>query len=218
MEPFKSVEYIKIPLERVAVIIGKNGEVKKTIEERTQTQLTIDSVEGSIKIETNPNMEDPLAFFRAKAICEAIGRGFSPERAYRLFNNEEFLKLIDLKEILGKSKQTLKRIRGRVIGEKGKARAMIEEFTGSRISIYGNTVAIIGSLNQLRAAEKAIHMLIGGAFHKTVYQYLQKYQHKEKVTELELWPSSEKEPQPEPDKEPEPTKKRTKKRTKTKKS
>ncbi|MCX6707311.1 MAG: KH domain-containing protein [Candidatus Woesearchaeota archaeon] len=37
---------IKIPKDRVAVLIGKKGEVKKEIEECTKSKIKIDSKEG----------------------------------------------------------------------------------------------------------------------------------------------------------------------------
>ena len=168
----RAKEYVKIPMDRVGVIIGPNGDVKRNLEERTLLHITVDSSEGTVELETTPQTEDPLAIYRAKAVCEAIGLGFSPPRAFRLFNQEELLKILDLKAMLGKREDTLARIKGRVIGEKGKARSMIEELTGARVSIYNHKVAIIGTLTQLRIAEEAVNMLIEGAFHKTVYQFL----------------------------------------------
>lgn len=182
----RAKEYVKIPMDRVGVIIGPNGEVKRKIEERTQLSLTVDSSEGTIELVTTPKTEDPLAIFRAKAVCEAIGLGFSPPRAFRLFNQEELLKILDLKAMLGKREDTLARIKGRVIGERGKARSMIEELTGARVSIYEHNVAIIGTLTQLRIAEEAVNMLIEGAFHKTVYQFLFKKRKDLKKARIEM--------------------------------
>jgi len=39
---------IKIPKDRVAVLIGKNGKVKEQIEIETDTGLDIDSKEGEV--------------------------------------------------------------------------------------------------------------------------------------------------------------------------
>ncbi|MHA1713094.1 MAG: KH domain-containing protein [Candidatus Ranarchaeia archaeon] len=182
----RAKEYLKIPMDRIGVIIGPRGEVKKKIEEITGLQLTIDSAGGTVEIQTTSKTEDPLSIFRAKAVCEAIGLGFSPQRAFRLFKQEELLKIIDLKSMLGKREGTLARIKGRVIGERGKARAMIEELTGARVSVYNNTVAIIGTLTQLRIAEEAINMLVDGAFHKTVYQFLFKKRRDLKKARIDL--------------------------------
>jgi len=44
------MRYVKIPTERVGVLIGKNGEIKEKIE-GYGVKLEIDSKEGEIKIE-----------------------------------------------------------------------------------------------------------------------------------------------------------------------
>ena len=165
-------EYVSIPMDRIGVIIGPEGTIKKEIEFRTKIDLIIDSENGTIELVTNSATEDPLAIFRAKAVCEAIGLGFSPPRAFKLFEQEVMLKIIDLKSVGGKRGADLPRIKGRVIGEQGKARIMIEELTGVRVSVYGTFVAIIGPISPLRVADEAINMLIDGAFHKTVFNFL----------------------------------------------
>jgi ribosomal RNA assembly protein len=172
MTDFANKQYINVPLARVAVIIGRGGETKRAIETATQTTLDINSVDGIVEIKSSTEGADPLSIYRAKAVCEAIGRGFSPERAFRLFNQEEMLKIIDLKDVVGKTKANLSRIKGRVIGDSGRARSMIEELTGSRLSIFDNTIAILGTLPQMRVAEEAVNMLIDGSYHKSVYQFL----------------------------------------------
>jgi len=47
------MKYIKIPLDRVAVLIGKNGEIKKYLESKTGIRLDINSKEGDVKIFNN---------------------------------------------------------------------------------------------------------------------------------------------------------------------
>jgi len=123
-------------MDRVGALIGPNGEVKKSIEEKTGVLLNIDSKTGTVELQTTAETADPLSLFRAKAVCEAIGLGFSPPRAFRLFNEEELLKIIDLAALLGRRDNDLARIKGRVIGEGGRARTMIEELTGARVSVY----------------------------------------------------------------------------------
>ena len=39
---------LKIPKDRIAVLIGKNGEVKREIEELTESRIEIDSKEGDV--------------------------------------------------------------------------------------------------------------------------------------------------------------------------
>ncbi|MFB0560393.1 MAG: KH domain-containing protein [Candidatus Lokiarchaeia archaeon] len=167
-------EFIKIPKERVGILIGPDGKIKASVEKETKTRLDIDSEEGSVLILPTEETEDPLAVWKARDIVRAIGRGFSPSRAFRLLGEDELLEIVDLTLFTGKSKNTLNRVKGRIIGAGGKTRKIIEEVSGATLSIYGHTVAIIGDVDQGRIAKEAIIMLIEGAPHSTVYNVLQK--------------------------------------------
>jgi ribosomal RNA assembly protein len=180
--------YVKIPRERVGVLIGLNGKVKEYIEKRLPVKLDIDSVSGGIIINLKENAVDPSLLFKAKEVVLAIGRGFSPIRAYKLLQDEyTTFVIIDLREILGRSQSDIKRIKGRIIGKKGKTRKLIEELTDSYVSIYGYTVAIIGDIEQIEITKEAISMIIKGNQHATVYKYLQRKRHELKKVRLQLW-------------------------------
>ncbi len=180
-------EIVKVPQARVGVVIGKDGEVKRRIEEETKTRLVIDSKEGNVTIETAETTDDPLAVWRAKDITIAIARGFSPKNSFRLLDEDEAMEVIDLTDFVGRSENALKRIRGRIIGENGKARRAIEELTGANLSVYGRTVSIIGEFDQLTAAKEAIMMFVHGAQHGTVYRFLHRKARELKKARLELW-------------------------------
>jgi len=59
---------LKIPKDRVAVLIGKSGEVKKELEGLTKTEMEIDSKEGDITV----SGEDALGLYSAREIIKAI--------------------------------------------------------------------------------------------------------------------------------------------------
>jgi ribosomal RNA assembly protein len=181
---------IKIPKERIGALIGKRGKVKQQIEKRCGVAIEIDSETGDAVISTSKPAEQMEAF-RAIEVITAISRGFSPERAYHLFEDEEIMFLqLDLHDYAGKSPSTLARIRGRIIGEGGKARRMIEDLTGSYVSVYGHTVAFIGNYRQVKLATDAIAMLAKGSMHKSVYSMLQGVKTKEKLERMRLWEDS----------------------------
>lgn len=183
----KAEEHIKIPMDRVAILIGKNGEDKVKIEKLTQTVIEIDSTEGIAHITNTPEAENPLAVWKARDIIKAIGRGFSPERALSLLDEEAYLDIIDLISYFGRNEKSIKRVKGRIIGETGKTRRLIEETTETVVSVYGTTVSIIGPLKELKIAKKAISMLIEGASHGTVYQFLYKKRREMKKDRANLW-------------------------------
>jgi len=180
--------FVKIPLERVGALIGPNGRVKERIEKRLSVGLQVDSETGEVTVTLVPTAEDPTVLFRAQEVVTAIGRGFSPERAFRLLEDDDtVLKVVDLREVVGKSEADIKRLKGRVIGKSGKTRKIVEELTEANISVYGHTISIIGTMEQAEAAGEAIQMLIGGSQHRTVYEFLHRKRRELKKRKLELW-------------------------------
>jgi len=167
------MRYLRIPKERVGVLIGHNGETKKTIERIGQITLEIDSEEGEVVIDEHA-AKDLLIALKAEDVVRAIGRGFSPEHAFQLFGEEIELFIFDIYDYASKKTTHLTRLKSRVIGQEGKTKRVIESLTGSTIAVYGHTVAVIGDYESLDIAKKAIDMLLSGSEHPTVYRYLER--------------------------------------------
>jgi ribosomal RNA assembly protein len=183
--------YIKIPGERIGALVGPEGHVKAAIEKKLSVGLHVDSESGEVQITLSPSAEDPTVLFRAREVVIAIGRGFSPNHAFRLLNDDEtVLEVIDLRETVGRSPSDLKRLKGRVIGKEGKTRRIIEELSEANISVYGHTISIIGKADQAAIAREAVRMLIRGSLHGTVYRFLHKKRRELKKKRLELWEPS----------------------------
>jgi ribosomal RNA assembly protein len=181
---------LKIPRERIGALIGKGGRVKQQIEKRCGVEIEIDSETGDAIISGSKPVEQMEAF-RAVEVITAISRGFSPERAYHLFDDEGVVfQQMDLHDYAGKSPNALERIKGRIIGEGGKARRMIEELSGTYISVYGHTVAFIGNYGEVKRATDAIAMLAKGSMHKSVYTMLQRARRRDKIDRMRLWEDS----------------------------
>ena len=180
--------FIRIPKERVGVLIGPDGRTKKSIEEKLSVELQIDGEAGDVNILMKENAGDPSMLFKAKDVVTALGRGFSPEHAFRLIRDEEaVLDMLDLRAIFEKSEADIKRVKGRIIGMNGKTRTIIEELTDAHVAVYGHTVAIIGTMEQVQVAREAIEMLIKGSMHGTVYRFLHRKRRELKKKMLELW-------------------------------
>ena len=152
---------ILIPEERLAVVIGSRGTMKREIEKSTNTKI---KVMDDVQIEG-----DALDVIAAENIISAIGRGFAPKYAMALKKEENSLVIIELP----KNERTLKRVRSRLIGSNGKTRRNIEEYTKTRISIYGKTASIIGAYDDVELAKTALQKLIKGLSHKSVYKFLE---------------------------------------------
>ena len=164
------IQEIKIAGNRVGVLIGKGGSVKKELEEKTCTTISIVSKEGSVKLEG----ENATLLLRGIEVIQAINRGFSPERAFILLEDEDLLlDVIDLSGLTDSSRQ-LDRLRGRIIGKDGRSREQIEHMTECEISVFGKTVAIIGLPEQMKIARSAIDMLLQGLPHEMVFSFLER--------------------------------------------
>jgi ribosomal RNA assembly protein len=162
---------VKIPQDRVGVLIGAGGETMREIEERAEVRLDIDSEEGQVRIES---VGDPVVALKGPDIVKAIGRGFAPEDAMRLL--EDDMMLFDVIDIgaASRNKNDLKRHKGRLIGEGGRTRELMEELTGASVVIYGSTLGVIGGPQQVEAVREAAEMILEGAPHGSVYSFLER--------------------------------------------
>jgi len=133
---------MKIGKNRIAVIIGKNGETKREIEDVLGIQINLDSITGNLEVK--PLIEHPkysvLNIFIAEKILNAINRGFNPTKAMKLLDETFDIEVFNLYNLLGKSEKKIKRLKGRIIGRNGEMRRAIEKFAESHVSVYGKTV------------------------------------------------------------------------------
>jgi len=180
---------VRVPIDRIGVIVGKEGTVKKKLESLFGVKLMIDGSTGDIEIRFDPSNTDRLKIEKLRAMLNAIGVGFSPPKALRLSEDDMFLEIIDLQELVGKSPQELERIKGRIIGKGGRAWKNIEEMTGTLLSVHGRYVGIIGGLEGSEATKNAIMMLVEGKQHKSIYKYLEKMRRELKRRSLQIWES-----------------------------
>ena len=160
---------IKIPKSRIAPLIGKSGSTKRKLCKRSECEIEVDSEEGEVKI----SGKDPLKLFDLKNVVSSIGRGVNPEIAQALFDKENFLEIINIADFAG-SKKSMIRLRGRVIGDQGKARKTIEQLTQTKICVFGKTIAIIGKVFDVKNSKDAMVSLLQGSQHANVYSYLEK--------------------------------------------
>ncbi|MBT3985490.1 RNA-processing protein [archaeon] len=158
---------LKIPKERVAVLIGRDGEVKKRLEKKGKISIDIDSQEGDVTIEG-----ESLDVYIALGVVKAIARGFNPTIAEQLFNEKNAFEIIEIQDYVGKSKKDQMRLKGRVIGQEGKARKYIESYCDVKMVVYGKTIGLVGELEKVAMAKQAIEMLLEGSPHGNVYKWL----------------------------------------------
>jgi len=178
---------VTIPQNRIGALIGPSGRVKKRLEDLAGVEIDIHSGSGEVIIASKPKMTDPFLVIKARDFVHAVGRGFNPQVAFALLAEEMYLEIINMKLIVGTNPNKLVRFRGRIIGKEGRTRKIIEETTGTRISVFGNTVGIIGPYERLKVARDAIHMILQGSKHGTVYAFLEERAQMFRLSARELW-------------------------------
>jgi ribosomal RNA assembly protein len=165
------MQHVKVPQDRIGVLIGEGGETMREIERRAEVRLDIDSESGSVAVDS---VGDPVSGMVAPDIIRAVGRGFKPEAALSLLDDDlRMFELIDLAEHT-RNKNDLQRQKGRLIGENGRTRELMEELTGAEVVIYGSTIGIIGQPEEVEAVRRATKMILDGAPHGAVYSFLER--------------------------------------------
>jgi len=179
LEALRAMEFnyaVKIPKERIAVLVGKGGAVKKKLEKSLHIKVNVDSDEGDVFLRG----DDGIALMTAQNIVRAVGRGFNPDFAFALLEEGNYFEMLDIDDFSRKNKKSRIRMKARVIGSDGKARKTIEEITNTHVVVYGKTIAIIGTYENIGLARKAFESLLRGSRHSTVYAWLEKERKKRK--------------------------------------
>ncbi len=176
-------EVIRVPKDRIGAVIGKKGKTRKKIEKIGGVKVKVDSRTGEVTVESLPDTL-PENFYNALLVVKAIGRGFDGKTALTLFTDDTFLEIIDLKDVFRGNRNAIRRQKARLIGTEGSARKRLEELTGTKIRIYGDTVAIIGDYDGIKMAERAIFELLEGSPHTVVFRHLELERKRRKREEI----------------------------------
>lgn len=175
------MNHVTIPQDRIGALIGAGGETLREIEDRAEVRLDVDSENGSVRIES---VGDPVMGLKGPDIVRAIGRGFPPEDALVLLDDEMMmLDIIDI-DAAARNKNDLQRQKGRLIGEDGRTRELMEELSGARVVIYGSTMGVIGMPEQVSMVREAAEMLLDGAPHGAAYSFLERKRNEQQREEL----------------------------------
>ncbi|WP_313693660.1 KH domain-containing protein [Halorarum halobium] len=166
-----STQHVKVPQDRIGAVIGEGGETMREIESEAEVRLDIDSESGSVAIDA---VGDPVTAMVAPDVVRAIGRGFTPESALSLLEHD--LRRFDLVDLAAetRNKNDLQRQKGRLIGENGRTRQLMEELSGAEVVIRGSTLGVIGQPEEVEAVRRATGMILDGAPHGAVYSFLER--------------------------------------------
>jgi len=115
----------------------------------------------------------------AGQVIEAIELGFTSHQTLLLKDEEFILEKIHIKQLT--KRHDLVSIRARIIGTKGKTKEIIQNLSDCLISLYGNTVGIIGRAEDIKRAIRAIESIIHGQKQSRVYTFLERERTKDKT-------------------------------------
>ncbi len=161
---------IKVPKLRIGAVIGKQGQTRRELEELADCKITVDSATGDIDITTeNAN---PVTFYKLEIVIKAIGRGFSPEHARYLLDDNIVLNIINLHDLGIHTEKTLETRKARIIGAQGTIRKFLEDSLDCYVSVQGRTIAVIGEASKIRIAHESIMRLLKGSNVASVKKYI----------------------------------------------
>jgi ribosomal RNA assembly protein len=156
------MQQLYITQERLRTLRA-DPKIAKQVEKACNCKISVED-DGTIEI----NSKDAFSEFNAKNVVYAFGRGFDIGIALKLVNPEYYFRIIDLGQIEHRPDR-IKQLKARIIGIEGKAKRYIEEVSMAHISVYGDTVSLIGDITQIAEAETAINTLIDGGTHRKAY-------------------------------------------------
>ena len=153
----------EIILENFEKIIKEKNKLEKEL------NVKILNKEKEILIDGNAENE-----YLAEKVIDAINFGFSIKRALSIKKLGSIFEILNIKNYMrGKN---IVRVKGRIVGESGRALATLSQLTDCYLEIKGNQVGIIGNSENIKNVQNAIIMLIKGSKHANVYAFLEKHQ------------------------------------------
>ena len=162
----------KIILDNSSKIIQE----KKNLEKELNIQISF--VNKEVFIEGLPEDE-----YVAEKVLDAINFGFSTKKALLIKKQDLMFEILNIKNHMrGKN---IIRVRGRIVGEGGRALMTLSQLSDCHLEIKGNQVGIIGDTENIENAQNAIIMLIKGSKHANVYAFLER-SHPESILDFGL--------------------------------
>lgn len=167
------MQHVYIPNERIKRL-KQHRELIEKVEALCNCRITLDADDDVVEIKG-----DAFPEYSARNIIYAFGRGFEMEVACKLNENDYYFNSVDMGQIL--SDKRLIQVKARIIGEEGRTKRYIEEVSGAKLSVYGDTVSFIGTIEEINEAETAVDTLIEGGTHRLAYKKMEAAHRKNKM-------------------------------------
>jgi len=146
----------------------KIQKLKKQLGKALEISIEISNKEVRIK----SRKEDSFSEYISSKIIEAIALGFDLDAALQLKDQNFILRKINIKDHVKESR--VKVVTARIIGTKGKTKELIEKLSDCDIIIHDHTIAVIGTINNIEVASRAILSLMRGSPQSKVYSFLER--------------------------------------------
>lgn len=148
--------------------------------ERLEKELNIKIFNKGIEVFLESNAENE---YIAEQVLGAINFGFSIKTALLIKKQDLMFETLNIKDYM-RSKNII-RVKGRIVGESGRALKTLSQLSDCHFEIKGNQVGIIGDPENIENAQNAIIMLIKGSKHANVYAFLER-SHPEPILDFGL--------------------------------
>lgn len=123
--------------------------------------------------------EDSILELTAQRVIEAYNMGFDSDKSMELFDEKNELRVINLKELC-RNRTRIREQKGRIIGEDGRTKELIEELTGTNLVISDKKIGIIGNVLDVMFSLDIIDDIVSGIPHSRVYKKMEQYNSVEK--------------------------------------
>lgn len=153
---------ITLICDNLARILKNRKKIEKEL------KVKISNKEKEIQIDGEPENE-----YFGERVIEALDFGFPFSIALCLKNHENDFEIIKIKDHT--KRKDFSRIKGRIIGTKGKTLRTLSNLTECFFEIKDNCIGIIGDGEYIKNAREAIIHLIKGSKQANVYAYLEKH-------------------------------------------
>ena len=167
------MQQLYITQKRIKVLRGDRKIINR-IEQLCSCRISLEA-EDTIEIKGG----DAYSEFSAKNILYAFGRGFDLDTACRLNDMDQYFASIDIEQLASNDNRK-RQIKSRIIGTDGRTKKYIESVSGAHISIYGDTVSFIGTIEEINEAETAVNTLLEGGTHRLAYTRMEAAHRKNK--------------------------------------
>lgn len=166
------MQELYIPMERLAILKERKS-ILVGLEKSLRCKISIE-VHGGVTIDGEAFEE-----YLARNVLYAFGRGFDIKSAELLLDENYYFSYLNIKDYVN-SKNRIKVIKARLIGSEGRAKKYIETVSSAKVSVYGDTVSFIGSIEQIKEATAAAKTIIEGGSHKLAYKRMEATHRKNK--------------------------------------